>query len=261
MLGLPVRFNMGDAHAGAVCDFAKAADKVRRVGVSALTGQQHDALVRGILQAQRHGATGLMVVKADVARFELRAVIGVEDGNICEERGLHHVLAARVDDQTAYAVTGGVLRDGLRGGSAADAGVDVLADRVAVVIGVSLEAEIEVDVTPVVEVGQHHAQQAALALAQLLGALVGDVPQRVAGLHNPADLVAGDVAAVVEYVGNRTLRHARRLGDILDGDHVMPPFPTYTFIVSESGRRFNTKKRDCSTMYQFKACKDYHSAI
>ena len=148
-------------------------------------------------------------------------MLHVDDGDALAEGDGHHVLAARKDGHGVDAILEHLLLNGLLGLLTVQLRGEILADAVSVVFSVGFEADVEVDRALVPQVRQEDADEPGARLAQLLGLLVGDIAELLAGVKDTADLVAADVAAAVEHVGYRSLRHARNFCDVLDGCHAL----------------------------------------
>ena len=90
------------------------------------------------------------------------------------------------------------------------------------IFGAGLETDIEINRPLIPQIGQNHADQPGVRLAKALGLIVGHITQLIAGRKDAPNLIAADVAAVVEHIGDCTLCHACDLCDVFDGCHAEP---------------------------------------
>ena len=132
-------------------------------------------------------------------------------------------MAVRKNGHARYHVALRHAQSRFLGLAAACAG-NVLPGGISVAFRVGLKAQIKIPLAALVQVGEHNAQHLVPAPAQNLCALVGHIAKRLAGFLHQAYLFAAHIAAAIEHIGYRALRHTRGLCDIFNGNHVPPAF-------------------------------------
>ena len=184
--------------------------------------QQNNAGAAVLPDRLGHASPRLAIIEADEIRGERRTMLDVDDRGFAIEGDGHHGLTAGKHGHRADAVPEHLLLNRLFGLLAVQLGGEILADAVTVIFDAGLEADIEINRPLIPQIGQDHADQPGVRLAKALGLIVGHITQLIASRKDAPNLIAADVAAIVEHVGDRTLRHACDLCDVFDGCHAKP---------------------------------------